>query len=48
MAIEQPEDEPTIDVFFVDEHGRQLVNEKDNIIVSSRTALVDRTKKDSN
>jgi hypothetical protein len=45
MAIERPKDEP---VPLVDEHGRQIVDGKGNVIVSSRSTLAQSdTKKDN-
>jgi hypothetical protein len=40
-TTEQPKDEPAVSVPFVDEYGRQIIDGKGNLIVSSRSTLVD-------
>jgi hypothetical protein len=39
--VEQPKDAPAIDVPFVDEYGRQIIDGRGNLIVSSKSTLVD-------
>jgi hypothetical protein len=40
-TTEQPKDEPMVSVPFVDGYGRQMIDGRGNLIVSSKSTLVD-------